>query len=143
MRFNNLERYRTGGTGSRMQLGVPILRTPDGRAYRYSPNEHAHPRHFVLGDAVRPETIDDGMRARMKLEPGSQQTVCPYSGAIGDDAKFTHPKDRDAAIALVKHAALVDVQDQLSGMLRNLGRNQPRICIRSSHDLAPVGFTSR
>jgi hypothetical protein len=52
MRFKNLERYRTGGTGTRMQLSIPSPRTPDGRAYRYSPNEDAHPRHFVLGDAV-------------------------------------------------------------------------------------------
>lgn len=126
MRFKNLERYRTGGTGTRMQVNIPVPRTPDGRAYRYSPSEHAHPRHFVLGDAVRPETVNDGMRARMKLEPGSPQTVCPYSGTIGGDDEFVHPEDREAALELVRHAVFVDVQEQLSGMFGDLARKQPR-----------------
>ena len=41
MRFPNLEKYRTGGTSTRMRLGIPFPRTPDGRVYRYSPNETA------------------------------------------------------------------------------------------------------
>lgn len=126
MRFKNLDRYRTGGTGTRMQLSIPVPRTPDGRAYRYSPNEEAHPRHFVLGETVGPATTDADMLARMRNEPGSPRTVCPYSGAIGDDDEFMHPDDREAAIELVRHAALADMQDHLSGMFRDLGRNQPR-----------------
>jgi Zn finger protein HypA/HybF involved in hydrogenase expression len=126
MRFRNLDRYRTGGTGSRMQLSIPIPRTPDGRAYRHSPNENAHPRHFVLGKAERPESITEEMRARMKLEPGSPQTVCPYSGTVADDDEFTHPADREAAIELVKHAAFADVSEQLSSMFKSLGRGQSR-----------------
>ena len=52
MKFKNLNRYRTGGTHLRPQLGVPLPRTPGGRVYRYSPNEEAYPRHFVLGGAA-------------------------------------------------------------------------------------------
>ena len=48
MRFNNLESYRIGGVGSDMQLGIPLPKTPDGRVYRHSPNENAHPRLFLL-----------------------------------------------------------------------------------------------
>lgn len=126
MRFKNLDRYRTGGTGSRMQLSIPVPRTPDGRAYRYSPNKDAHPRHFVLGDMVGPKATDADMLARMKNEPGTPRTVCPYSGTIGDDEEFLHPEDCEAALELVRHAALADVREHLSGMFRDLGRNQPR-----------------
>jgi hypothetical protein len=44
-KFRNLERYRVGGTDSNMKLAIPLPRTPSGRAYRYSPNEDAHPRY--------------------------------------------------------------------------------------------------
>ena len=49
MRFRNLEKYKTGGSGNNMTLGIPLPKTPDGRVYRYSPNENAHPRLFLLG----------------------------------------------------------------------------------------------
>ena len=71
MRFKNLERYRTGGFGNRLQLTIPLPKTPDGRVYRFSPNEAAQPRHFVLGAFDRPAEINDTAHARMKLEPGS------------------------------------------------------------------------
>ncbi len=125
MRFKNLERHRTGGTGSRMELSIPAPRTPDGRVYRFSRNEDAHPRHFVLGDANRPAGIDRGARTRMKLEPGSPQTVCPYSGVVAADEEFMHPDDCEAAIDMVRHAALADVEQQLGKMFKGLGRNQP------------------
>lgn len=126
MRFKNLERYRTGGAGSRLELAIPIPRTPDGRAYRFSPNENAHPRHFVIGEAIRPDDISDEKRARMKLQPGTAQTVCPYSGTIADDDEFVHPEDQEAALEIVRHAALADVREQLGGMFRDLERGQSR-----------------
>ncbi|QNE31669.1 hypothetical protein F1C10_06785 [Sphingomonas sp. NBWT7] len=126
MRFKNLERYRTGGTGSRMELSIPAPTTPDGRVYRFSPNEDAHPRHFVLGEADRPETIDDAARSRMKLKPGSPQTVCPYSGVVADDDEFMHPEDREAAIEMVRHAAIADVEQHLGEMFAGLARGQSR-----------------
>ena len=56
MRFRNLEKYKTGGSGNNMTLGIPLPKTPDGRVYRYSPNENAHPRLFLLGERV-PEFV--------------------------------------------------------------------------------------
>lgn len=126
MRFRNLDKYRTGGSGSRMELSIPLPKTPDGRVYRYSPNEDAHPRHFVLGDAQRPDEVSAEMRARMKLEPGSPQTVCPYSGIIEEDQAFTHPDDQKAALELVKHAAFTDVQDEFARMFDGINRRQSR-----------------
>ncbi len=51
LRFKTLERYQTGGMKDRMQLAVPLPRTPKGLIYRYCPNESCAPRLFLLGEA--------------------------------------------------------------------------------------------
>ncbi len=121
MDFKNLEKYRVGGAGSKMKLSIPVPRTPSGRTYRFSPNEGPHPRHFLLGAAVRPETITTAMRARMKQEPGQPITVCPYSGLMAEDEAFVHPDDRAAALETVRQAALSDIHAQLAQTLASLG----------------------
>src|SRR6476646_6968409 len=114
MKFKNLDRYRVGGTGTNLKLEVPLPRTPDGRVYRFSPNENAHPRHFVLGNHDKSFAPSDASRRRMKNEPRSSRTVCPYSGVIADDQEFTHPGDVKAALAVVEHAAVADVEAELA-----------------------------
>ena len=120
MKFNNLNKYRVGGTDSNMQLAIRPPSTPSGRIYRMSPNEDAHPRHFVMGNPVPDFEISEEARKRMKLEPRSKQTVCPYSGVVAADENFTHPDDRQAAIDMVKQAALEDVRAAFSDMLRGV-----------------------
>lgn len=120
MRFKNLGRYQTGGTQTKMQLGIPLPQTPEGRVYRYSPNADAHPRHFVLGPADEAFVVQEEKRARMKLTPRSKQTVCPYSGVIGDDDEFTHPDDRGAAKEIVGHLAIQDVEEHLHKLFSGL-----------------------
>ncbi|WP_448101072.1 hypothetical protein [Luteibacter jiangsuensis] len=119
MKFSRLNRYRTGGAGNHMRLSLPVPRTPDGRVYRFSPNDTAHPRHFVLGPVVAEIPLTDALRARMKLVPRTKQTVCPYSGTVADDDAFRHPDDVKAAVELVKHEVVQDVQDALADMLKN------------------------
>jgi hypothetical protein len=119
MKFHRLNRYRTGGTGRNMKLSYPAPRTPSGRVYRFSPNEQAHPRHFVLGDVVADINVTDALRARMKHDPRTPKTVCPYSGIVAEDGAFLHPDDVKAAVEMVKHDAVQDVQDALSEMLKN------------------------
>jgi hypothetical protein len=126
MRFSNLGRYQTGGTSSNMQLAIPLPKTPNGRVYRYSPNEQAHPRHFVVGDAPQDFVVTDVARARMKQEPRSKQTVCPYSGTVADDKEFTHPDDVKAALKVVEHAAFSDVEAEFARMFGALNRSQSR-----------------
>ncbi|MEQ8693831.1 MAG: hypothetical protein RIC85_00680 [Gammaproteobacteria bacterium] len=126
MRFKNLEQYRTGGTGSKMELSIPVPKTPDGRVYRFSPNENAHPRHFLLGDVVRDVTVTEAARQRMKQEPRSKRTVCPYSGHVGDDQDFTHPDDIEAAHEMVKHAAFADIQRAMGQAIKGLERSTSR-----------------
>lgn len=121
-KFKNLERYRVGGTGTNMSLAIPLPRTPSGRTYRYSPNENAHPRHFLIGDAITDFEICDDARARMKLSPRSNQTVCPYSGVIASDEEFIHPDDQQAGIDTVHHAIEQDISAMMEGMFRDIGR---------------------
>lgn len=122
MRFKNLESYRIGGVGSDMQLGIPLPKTPDGRVYRYSPNENAHPRLFLLGDRVDGFALPETMSARMSHMPGTPGTICPYSGALDEDEAFTHPDDVAAAQEVVAHAAAADVAEAFHGMFADLGR---------------------
>lgn len=122
MKFKNLERFRTGGTSSKMELSVPLPRTPNGRVYRFSPNEAAHPRHFLIGEYDENFVISTVAQTRMKLHPRSKETVCPYSGVIAADAEFTHPDDVKAAREIVQHAAAADVQAALRDAFAGLNR---------------------
>jgi hypothetical protein len=109
-----------------MQLSIPLPQTPDGRVYRFSPNDSAHPRHFLLGGVDEAFDVSEAARARMKLEPRSNQTVCPYSGIVADDQEFTHPDDIKAARKTVEHAVLADASAELGRMLEGFNRGQAR-----------------
>lgn len=122
MRFKNLENYWVGGVGNEMHLDIPLPRTPDGRVYRYSPNEHAHPRHFLLGARAEGFTTPEVLNPRMAHMPGTPGTICPYSGLLGEDESFTHPDDIAAAEEIVAHAAEADVAEAFHGMFADLGR---------------------
>jgi hypothetical protein len=122
MRFRHLEKYQRGKSGNTMELGIPLPQTPDGRVYRYSPNENAHPRHFVLGIRVPEFALPEAMTPRMSHQPGIPETVCPYSGVVAPDNDFTHPDDLAAAKKIVEHAAHADMQEAIHGMFEDLGR---------------------
>lgn len=132
MKFNSLEELRIGGEGSDMVLGVAPPRTPRGRVYRFSPNAEALPRHFVLGDFDAKASIGAASRARMKLEPRSDKTVCPYSGIVAADSEFTHPEDLTAAIETVKHAVVADMKDAIQDMLRRSFSGSKYITFRAT-----------
>lgn len=119
MKFPRLNRYRTSGTTSKMELSIPLPQTPGRRVYRFSPNEDAHPRHFAMGNVLAEVPLTAELRARMKHDPRTNQTVCPYSGTVADDAVFVHPDDTRAALELVKHDAAQDVEDALAEMLKD------------------------
>lgn len=120
MDFTNLERYRIGGTTNNMQLSIPIPKTPGNRYYRLSPNEKAHPRHFVMGERVMEIEATPDIQARQKHPPGSPLTVCPYSGIAAEDAEFTHPEDREAAVELATHAVMTDLSNMLEGLFKGM-----------------------
>lgn len=122
MRFKKLESFRVSGLSSKMQLEIPSPKTPSGRVYRYSPNENAHPRHFLIGDRIEGFAIPDAQTPRMTHMPGTPGTICPYSGVLDDDSNFTHPDDFAAAKAVVAHAFATDVTEAFHGMFADLAR---------------------
>ena len=136
MRFKHLDKYRVGGTNDRPNLAVPVPQTPGGRVYRYSPNEAAAPRHFVLGGRRDAETSDQP-KARMRRAPGSPFTVCPYSGVIAPDGDFLHPEDRDAAIKTVGDAAVADAAEYLRDAFKGIARRSKSWTFKPSAHQAP------
>lgn len=126
MKFNNLNKLRVGGTDSKMQLAIRPPSTPSGRIYRMSPNPDAHPRHFVIGNVVADFEVSDDARKRMKLEPRSKNTICPYSGTVAPNHDFLHPDDKDAAIAIVGEAAVADAREALANMLKGIAAKNPK-----------------
>lgn len=122
MRFKNLGRYKTGGTGSKMKLSISPPKTRAGRIYRFSPNEDAQPRHFLIGDVQAEIPLTDELRSRMKLTPRSKQTVCPYSGTVADDGAYTHPDDKDAVVAIASHAVVSDFEDEIARWAKDFNR---------------------
>jgi len=55
-RFRRLEQYRVGGSGDRMELRVPVPKTPDGKANQRCPSPGCRPAVFQLGSA--PEDVE-------------------------------------------------------------------------------------
>lgn len=76
----------------------------------------------MLGDRVDGFVINPLGRSRMKLEPGSTRTVCPYSGTVALDEAFLHPDDQKAALKVVGHAFTEDVAEAVSDMFKGLTR---------------------
>lgn len=121
-RFRQLEKYRTGGTRNRMELALPLPRSPSGKVYRYSPNPEATPRLFLVGGAPEDRAIADEDRPRLRREPGPGQTVCPYSGHMADDEEFTHADDIEAVKKHVLWMAKNDISNWIGDLAKDFNR---------------------
>jgi len=126
LRFRRLEQHRTGGTSDRMELSVPMPKTPSGKIYNYSPNPEAAPRLFLIGNAPEVRSIAEARQHRIRRQPGPGETVCPYSGLIAPDEDFIHFDDVEAVKKQVMWAAREDVGDYLDNWARDFNRGQPK-----------------
>ncbi|WP_162163027.1 hypothetical protein [Roseivivax marinus] len=109
-----------------MELALPVPTSPSGKVYKYSPSPDAQPRLFLIGNAPDERNISEDERGRMRREPGPGQTVCPYSGYIGDDDDFVHADDIEA---IKKHALWLaenDLSDIVGEWAKEFNRRQPR-----------------
>jgi sarcosine oxidase delta subunit len=122
-RFERLEKYKVGGTKNKMELNIPLPKSPSGKVYRWCPNEHCTPRLFLLGDAQRPENLDV---SQLKRSPGTRGTTCPYCGIDADDAEFNYEGDIKAIQEYIKWAASRDISEYMEKMTRDFNRSQPR-----------------
>ena len=126
LRFGRLEQHRVGGSRDRMHLSYAMPRSPSGKIYQFSPNPHAIPRLFLLGDAPAEWKVSDKHRTRIRRDPGPGQTVCPYTGYMADDEAFVHFGDIEATRKQIQHDAAADVSDYLGEWVRDFNRQQPR-----------------
>lgn len=109
-----------------MMLSVPVPRSPTGKIYHYSPNPEAVPRLFQIGDAPPERTVAPEHATRIRRQPGTGETICPYSGHQAPDEEFVHFDDVQAVKDYIGWAVQQDVGDWLSNLARNFNRRQPR-----------------
>jgi hypothetical protein len=64
------------------------------------------------------------LRSRIRLKPGSNQTVCPYSGQIADDEQFVHFEDVEAIKQEIVWAVGADIQGFLGDLASDFNRRQ-------------------
>jgi hypothetical protein len=121
--FRRLEKYKVGGTKGRMELDIPLPKSPSGKVYRWCPNEDCMPRLFLLGDAQRPENLDV---SQLRRSLGTRGTTCPYCGIDADDDEFSYEGDIEAIQKYIEWAASRDISDYLEKMSGDFNRSQPR-----------------
>ncbi len=141
LHLRRLERRRVGGTRDRMELSYRVPRSPSGKVYQFSPNPHAVPRLFLMGDAPSERKIADKNRSRIRRDPGPGQTVCPYTGHIADDEAFVHFADIEAIQRQVLYDFATDISDYQREWVRDFNRRQPRgglVTVRMEHKPRPL-----
>jgi len=119
--FKRLEKYKVSGTAERMELSIPLPKTPSGKVYRWCPNDKCTPRLFLLGNTQRIENID---LTKFRRTPGTQGTTCPYCGTDADDSKFNYEGDIEAIINYIAWAYKKDVGDLLNSKIKEFNRSQ-------------------
>ncbi len=122
-RLRNLERYRTGGTRDRMELSIPIPKTPDGKVNQRCPDPECRPGLFQLGGA--PEDRPSSSGERVRRAPGPGDTVCPYCGQMAADQEFIDPADIEAAKREITWAVERDIGDAIKSMASDFNRSVP------------------
>lgn len=120
-RFKRLEKYRVGGTKRRMELNIPLPKSPSGKIYRWCPNNDCMPGLFLLGDAHSPENLDV---SQLRRTPGTSGTTCPYCGIDADDDEFNYEGDIRAIHKYIEWAVSKDVNKHLEEMARDFNRSQ-------------------
>ena len=106
----------------------------------YSPNPDAVPRLFLIGDAPEGLTVAANRQAHVRLNPGSGNLVCPYSGYAAPEEEFRHPADQEYVRRQAKHDIIADIQDNLRNWARNFNLRQPKggfVSMRMKHKRSP------
>jgi hypothetical protein len=123
-RFKRLEKYKIDGTKDKIELSIPLPRSPSGKVYRWCPNAACSPRLFLLGDAGTISSLDTAKSLRRS--PGTRGTTCPYCGVDMDDDEFNYEGDIEAIHAYVQWAVVRDLNEFMQRMAKDFNRAQPR-----------------
>lgn len=137
--FKRLEKYKVGGTKDKMELRIPLPKSPSGKVYRWCPNEECTPRLFLLGGGQPPENLDI---TKLRRAPGAPGTTCPYCGIDDDDGNFNYESDIESIKAYMLWAVKKDIGDFFGRMSRDFNRSVSKggpITIKMTHksDLSP------
>jgi hypothetical protein len=124
--LRRLKKYQTGGTTDRMELAIPVPKSPSGKIHRVCPSPCCLPGPFQFGDAPDGRILRDLHRSLVRRRLNTPGTTCPYCGRDDDDRAFNDPRDLEYAKRLVRWAAAEDAKDAFREMFRNFGRSLPR-----------------
>ena len=124
-KFRRLEKWKTGGSRGRIELGIPLPASSGGLVLRWCPNEECKPRRFQLDTAegAESEPFDSKLQRRTA---GEATCTCPYCGCDEGDDSFLAPEDKDAALEKVKWAVQEDVGQWMEGLAKDFNRSVNR-----------------
>lgn len=131
--FKRLQRHQIERRGSTMTLGIPLPKTVSGKVNRDCPAEACEIRRFQLGTAPEDRVVEHDATPRIRREPNTPGTTCPYCGRDDEDQAFTTSDDRAAALEYLKWAAREDVADALGAMLDSAFRGSRFVQVKRSH----------
>jgi hypothetical protein len=120
MRFRHLEKFKTGGSGTKMELSIPLPKSPKGMHTHGCPNPACTPGRFQM-DPVPPDqqAIPPEYASRVRRMPRTPGMTCPYCGQDADDREFIAKDDIDHARKTVEVAATNDVADAFADIMED------------------------
>lgn len=116
--FRRTERYRTGGTTNKMQLSIPLPKSPSGMISRLCPDESCSPRLFQITEPVEGRTITEDQKSLVRRDSGTATTTCPYCGCDAGSDDFKHPDDISDAMKMAKWMLTEDSKDAVDEAFR-------------------------
>lgn len=101
-----------------MDLSIALPRTATGKVYRACPQSSCVPGLFLLGATPERQAIAAEMEMLIRRAPGTPGITCCYCGTDAPDREFDYEGDVETVKDYVKWAAMEDVGDALSDMVR-------------------------
>lgn len=120
--LRRLSRYKTGGSGDRIQVSMPLPETPSGLIEQYCPNESCRPRLFQLHKEAPETALPGEMASRARRQPGMPATTCPYCGHDAEGPEFVSPRDRQAVLKQIEWMAAQDIADEMERITGDFNR---------------------
>ena len=122
MKFENLEKYRSGGTREQMELRIPLPKSPSGKVYRWCPVSDCQPNLFLLGNSPETQEFNTSKGTEVRRLPNTDGTTCPYCGHDDHDEEFTYRDDIEAVRNYVGWLLERDVHEQMGKIAKDFNR---------------------
>lgn len=136
-RLKRLERYRTGGTGDKMELSIPLPQSPTGKNNRHCPRVGCVPGLFQLGGIIEGRELAEKDLPLIRRKPGDKGTTCPYCGHDDEDTNFHSAEDIEAVKKHMQWALQADTDDLIYEMMRDAFKDSGIIKIIKTGGASP------